>query len=468
MYYRLRSDYALRGWKGRAWTLVKRPENKVRTLKREEFQVLLLCDGATDIGAEYLSDETSAILCKYKEDGIVEPCLSKKPLAEEQFYQYYDNRFVRSVFWSVTGRCNCCCRHCYMDAPEGAMGELSHEQAMNLIDQMAECGVLCVDITGGEPFVRKDFWKLVDHIQFHKMAIGQIYTNGLLLDEDVLDGFGKRHLKPEFSISFDGIGWHDWMRGIEGAEEAALRALRLCRLLGFPTSVEMCVHKGNCDTIAQTAELLADMGVSRLRIGNVTETDLWKRKDDGNSMDFREYMDAMLAYIPQFYEMGMPMDIMLGGVILLRKKSVEFSVIPEKHKGTENSEDRLLCGAARYACYITPEGRLLPCMPMTSCKNQNAFPLVQDVGLKKGLSDSFYMNIVGSRIKDLLATNSECALCPYKYQCGGGCRAVALEQTGEIMGCDRNQCTLWKEGYVERIRETAENAIAKYYTKGTS
>ena len=342
------------------------------------------------------------------------------------------------------------------------MGELSHEQAMSLIDQMAQCGVQCVNLTGGEPFVRRDFWSLIDRIQSYKMAIGQIYTNGWMLDEEVLDRFAERNLKPEFSISFDGTGWHDWMRGVEGAEEAALRALRLCSVRGFSTSVEMCAHKGNRDTLARTVGLLADIGISMLRIGSVMETDLWRRKSDGNAMAFREYLEAMLAYIPQFYEAGMPMDITLAGVIQLRKESTEFLVIPARYDGTEGCGNRFLCGAARYGCYITPEGRLLPCMPMTSWKNQDVFPLVQDIGLKKGLSDSFYMDIVGSRVKDLLAVNSKCAACAHRYLCGGGCRAAALEQTGDLMGCDGNQCILWNEGYVERILETAESAIAKY------
>ena len=68
-------------------------------------------------------------------------------------------------------------------------------------------------------------------------------------------------------------------------------------------------------------------------------------------------------------------------------------------------------------------------MPMTVCQEQEFFPLVQDIGLKKGLSDSFYMNIVDSRIKDLLAVNTKCADCAHKYQCGGGCRASALAES---------------------------------------
>lgn len=465
MHYRLNATYVLRGWDKTPWVLVRRPENRVRYLRREEFQVLLLCDGRIDLSGEYISDEMRELLYRYEKENVVEPCpdgQDKEVLEEDQYYRYYENRFVRSVFWSVTGRCNYRCRHCYMDAPEGKLGELSHEQAVRLIDEMVDCGVLCVDITGGEPFVREDFWSLIDRILSYKITIGQVYTNGWLLTDEALDEFEKRKLKPEFSISFDGAGWHDWMRGIEGAEEAAVRAFKLCKNRDFPVSVEMCTHKGNLDTLPETVKLLSNLGVSRLRVSSIAQTELWRQHNGGYGMDFREYMEAMIRCIPWFFEAGMPMDITLAGVIRLRKNSTAFSVIPLKYDGTEKCMGRLLCGAARYACYITPEGRLLPCMPMTACKEQEMFPLVQDIGLKKGLKDSFYMDIVDSRVRDLLAVNKECASCEYKYLCGGGCRAVALEQTGDLMGCNGNQCILWKEGYVDRIQETAKAAVARY------
>ena len=73
------------------------------------------------------------------------------------------------------------------------------------------------------------------------------------------------------------------------------------------------------------------------------------------------------------------------------------------------------------------------------------------------------MQFVNKRIKDLLAVNQECATCEYCYKCGGGCRAAALAG-GEhnLMGCDREKCMLHKNGYEERIRQAAEEAIAKY------
>ena len=88
-----------------------------------------------------------------------------------------------------------------MDAPDAVLGELSTEEALNMIDQMAECGVLRVDITGGEPLVRPDFWQLIDRILSYKMVIRQIYTNGWLLNENVLNEFERRGLRPEIRVA---------------------------------------------------------------------------------------------------------------------------------------------------------------------------------------------------------------------------------------------------------------------------
>lgn len=467
MYYRLKQSYSLRGWSKRSWVLVKRPENSSQQLTQNEFQTLLLCDGETELTEEILDSTLRETLKKCQEKGIIETCETSAPLEQDQYYKVFNNRYVNKVFWSITGRCNYRCRHCYMDAPDGALGELSTEKALALIDEMAACGVLHVDITGGEPFVRKDFWRLVDHILSHKIVIGKIYTNGWLLNESVLDEFEQRGIRPAFSVSFDGVNWHDWMRGIKGAEQAALNALKLCKARGFRTDVEMCIHRGNLDSLPQTIQSLCEIGVTDLKVSNVALTDLWENNSEGNALTPQEYTEAMMRYIPWYFQKGQPINLIISGVIALRKDR-PYKIVAEPYDGTEKCLDCHMCGATRWACYITPEGRLLPCMPMTASPEQNRFPKVQEIGLKQGLSDSYYMEFVNGRVKDLLAANKECGECPYRLRCGGGCRATALlDGNHDLMGCDRTMCMLWKEGYVDRIRQVTEEAIAKYGENAT-
>lgn len=313
--------------------------------------------------------------------------------------------------------------------------------------------------------MRRDFWQLTDRILSYKMVIGVVYTNGWLLNESVLDEFERRGIKPDISVSFDGIGWHDWMRGVPGAEEATLRALRLCRDRGFCTDVEMCIHRGNQGTLPETIRVLKEAGVSSLKVSNVSETELWKCHSDGNALSAEEYTEAMLRYIPEYFAAGRPMDLTLSGVVTLNTDGT-YHIVAEPYDGTEGCLDCYMCGSTRMSCYITPEGRLLPCMPMTASEKQKHFPRVQKIGLKQGLSDSMYLEFVNRRVKDLFAANKECGECPYRLRCGGGCRATALlGGSHSLMGCDRIMCMLWEKGYVDRIRKTVEDAITEYKEK---
>lgn len=467
LYYRLNRAFALRGWEGMNAALVGRPGNMIRWLDEKQFRVLALCDGRTELADGLLTESEQAFLNELMEEKIVSSCGEPDPVKPGQEYRRYGNRYIQSVQWSVTGRCNYRCRHCYMDAPDAAMGELSHEQAMWIIDQMALCGVFHVSLTGGEPFVRPDFWELVDALRKRGIILDQVYTNGWLVDDALLDQFERRGMRPEFSVSFDGVGWHDWMRGVKGAEEAALRCLRLCVARGFPVNVEMCFHKGSIHALRESVNLLAEIGVPMVKLGGVAETELWRAHAEGNEITYREYLEAAIGYIPQFYEDGCPMNVLMGGVIHMYKGSDQFRIIPEFNDGTPESKRCYLCGSIRMNCYIAPDGRLLPCISMTSCEEQIQFPNVLDIGMQKALSGSFYMDMIDSRVEDLMKVNQKCRDCEYVLKCGGGCRASALMATGDLMGSDLNLCMMWHEGWVDRIRQVAEDAIRRFPPKET-
>lgn len=454
-------QYKLRGWIGFPFALVH--DGHITRLSREEFNALLFCDGQTDVET-IQSQEIQKTLHSFEEKGFVRFSDEPGELNREQYYHHYDNRYFESVYWSITGRCNFRCRHCYLNAPDAAMGEMTHEEAISIIDQMADCGIFRLLVSGGEPFVREDFWELMDHVKEKGIRIEQVYTNGWMLTDRTLDEFEKRGMKPEFSISFDGTGWHDWMRGTRGAEKATLAALRRCRERGFPTNVEMCIHGGNADTIRDSVRMLTETGTGSIKCSEVSETDLWKQHAEGNDIATPEYIDAVLRYIPRFYEDGMPIDILFGGVVRLYKGSTKYWPVAEFDEGTEECLKRHICGAVRSSCYIAPDGRLLPCMPIAAVPDQSLFPRVQDIGLQAALKDSFFMEFADRRVEDLLDACKTCRECPYHLQCGGGCRATAV-MGGEknLMGPDPVRCLMWKKGYLQKVHEVCDRAIEQYF-----
>ncbi len=237
------------------------------------------------------------------------------------------NRFVRTAHWSITGKCNYRCRHCYMSAPDAKLGEIDHDTMMDLARQIADCGILEVSLTGGEPLVRRDFMELVDALLSYRIRIAQIYTNGKLVDEKLLDQLEERGIRPEFNMSYDGTqGWHDWMRGVPGAGDAVLAAFDLCHERGFPTGAEMCLHQGNKHLLRESVSTLAAHHCESLKVNPVADTDTWERLGEDRSLTLEETFEVYLDYIPCFYEDGAPLGLHLGGFFMGRPGSGDWTI----------------------------------------------------------------------------------------------------------------------------------------------
>lgn len=461
MYYRLASAYALRGWQNATHMLVAKPDQHVQPLTAEEFAVLVLCDGQTPLDIGCLNTNEQSTLQELILRGIVTTHKAPSPIAQGQMYRYYDNRFVQGVMWSVTGMCNFRCRHCFVDGPCETAHGLSTAAALALIDQLAECGVMQVELTGGEPLVRPDFLQLLDRLCQRGIFVTQIYTNGALVDEAFLQELDKRRMHPQFCFSFDGVdGWHDWMRGVDGAEAETLRAMKLCIREGYDVYAGMCLHKGNLSVLPETVKTLAALGVKRLNVSSITMSPLWEKNHSGYALDDREYLEAARAYIPRYFQDGRPMPVTLNGAALLHphEKSCAVQDLP-----CMNAEKRYyLCSTARFTPYISADGRLLPCMPMSMCEEHRCFPLIPEQGLSACLTDSTLMEFTSRCTDDLFAQNPTCGSCEQRWKCGGGCRAIALRNTHDPFGCDSYQCLIWKEGYGEKIAQTLERAEATH------
>lgn len=194
-FYILKSNYCLRGYELLPYALLKRPENVTVFMNKDDFWALSLCDGHSDIDLPLYPLKIVKIIDKLEETGFVQRCEYGTELDDDQKYIKYDNRFIDSVHISITGKCNYKCRHCYMSAPEAKLGEMSHEEIMDVLKQLADAGINKISLTGGEPLVRSDFEEIVAYITSRKMRIIQIYSNGFLVNEKLLDMLDKYHQK---------------------------------------------------------------------------------------------------------------------------------------------------------------------------------------------------------------------------------------------------------------------------------
>ena len=461
--------FLLRGWQGMPYALLDDITGQVCIVPEAVFRTMQLCNGQYREYDPVFFGPRRKILEELEKKKLI--VFSDEPfkLRPEQAYRSYPNHFIRKVHWSVTGRCNYRCRHCYMSAPHAVLPQPGTQEMFRIADEIADCGIPVVTLTGGEPLIREDFLAIVERLVSRGVRISTIMTNGALVTEELLDELEKRGVRCGIDISFDGVdGWHDWMRGVPGAGENAIRALRLCREHGFETGVQTVLHKGNLPVLRESVRMLSELGVSGAAIGGIDDV------GEGHALgpyilSDEELFEAYAEYLPQFVEDGMPLrSVRFSGMFAYQNG--KFG-LPRVHGDVTDCCSRaLLCSSMRSTMYLSPDGYVLPCISMSYNEaSTQCFPNVSEVSLSEALSDSAYMRFIISTAKDYFEHNPECRACAYAKLCAGGCRGSAsVASHGEkLMGKDPFACWYFLGGYYDRARELIERLqkkVNKYRT----
>lgn len=449
MYFRLCDNIALRSWNfvPRAYYVKNDPYAK--GLEQEEFDLLLLCDGEHDIeDGETLRDLVSR--------GLAEPCQKgEKPLEWSQ-YKRFPHRYFPMMNFMITGKCNYNCLHCFNAADNAPlMTEWKYEDALNLLDQARDCGIVGFTITGGEPMLHPHFMDIVRAIYERDMFIRELNTNGYFITQQVLDEFKRLGSDPLIKISFDGIGCHDWMRDRKGAEERTLTAMELCIKNGFKVMSQTQVHKKNLHTLIPTARRLNDMGVSTLRLIRTTEAPRWEKNSPGSCLTFEEYYAAMLDFMNEYKDSGMDMDIIVWQFMYAepKRKSYSLEAVPNP-EGNYKPTD-VMCKGIRGLIGVTSAGDIVPCLQMSGYFEENGIHLgnLHRTPLRDLLTDSDYMKIVCSNLHKRRKNNQKCAECKYFRYCLGGCPALGGLYSPErldLFGTDITKCLFYENGWYEK------------------
>ena len=450
-HYLLNSVYALRGWKLLPYAVQTLYRPQTEFFQADDWALFSVCDGQTDIDWDALTEVQREKYIHWERSGFIRPAQPGERLLPVQEYRFYPARFKESVQWSITGRCNYKCRHCFMSAPHSAQGEPSWDQLMEMLDAFRRCGIQNVNLTGGEPMFRRDFWPLVDEIHKSGLTIPTLYSNGLLITDVFLDELEKRYMHPTVQFSFDGVGHHDWMRGIPGAEKVVLDALKRCRERGFPTSVSMVVCRESVGSIRESVNLMASLGVKSMKVGNASPQGEWKNEQE-HYLSQPELYEAFLEYIPRYFEDGMPLTLGLEGFFFYDKDREKMTALHEKDIREEDFSKALMCGHVRRELYVSPKGNVLPCMSMVGSPIEEKFPNMLEIPLEGILdSDSLYMDIVNLRVSNFMEHNQECRECEFRTACCGGCRAIAVrDHPSDYLAKDLVACAYFKDGWKEK------------------
>ena len=148
------------------------------------------------------------------------------PRLVEQFEHGLDAPIC--LTWELTYACNLACVHCLSSSGKRDPRELSTQQCKDIIDELERMQVFYVNIGGGEPTVRPDFWELVDYATAHHVGV-KFSTNGVRITPEVAARLAASDY-VDVQISLDGataevndaVRGHGLVRdGHQGAGEPA-------------------------------------------------------------------------------------------------------------------------------------------------------------------------------------------------------------------------------------------------------
>ncbi|MEA2489412.1 MAG: hypothetical protein QOH21_1204, partial [Acidobacteriota bacterium] len=169
------------------------------------------------------------------------------------------------VVWEITLACNLKCMHCGSRAGKARPSELSPEECLEVVRQLARLGTKEVSIIGGEAFLRRDWLDIIRAIASYDMH-PSMQSGGLALNEERIRGAKEAGLRS-CGLSLDGSPeLHDRLRGVKGSFEHAVRALRLLKKYEIPSSVNTQIGANTLPHLRELLHTIADAGARNWQI----------------------------------------------------------------------------------------------------------------------------------------------------------------------------------------------------------
>jgi 12,18-didecarboxysiroheme deacetylase len=210
------------------------------------------------------------------------------------------------VVWNVGRRCNLRCVHCYSHSRDQEYtGELSHDEGMRLIDDLAAFGAPVILFSGGEPLMRPDIFDLIAHArQLGVRAV--ISTNGTLITPEVaarLKEFGLSYV----GVSLDGLEeTNDRFRGVKGAFTRALEGIRNCQSAGIKVGLRFTMNRRNAQDIGGIFDLIEQENIPRVCFYHLVYAGRGSKliKEDLSHEETRQAVDLIINRTHQLHTAG--------------------------------------------------------------------------------------------------------------------------------------------------------------------
>ena len=216
------------------------------------------------------------------------------------------------VVWNVTRRCNLSCVHCYAhSADQHYENELTTDEGLALLDDLAAFGVPVVLFSGGEPLLRPDLPTLIAHARTLGMRT-VISTNGTLIDKAAAERLAQAGLSY-VGISLDGMRTtNDKFRGRSGAFDAAVAAIRHCRQAGVKVGLRFTLNRRNVTEVPDIFDLLIAEDIPRVCFYHLVYAGRGNKimRDDLDHAETRTVVDLIIERTAKMYRRGVFKEVL--------------------------------------------------------------------------------------------------------------------------------------------------------------
>lgn len=315
-----------------------------------------------------------------------------------------ENPPLRNLFLELTLRCNEHCIHCGSNcSDEKSSRELTREQYKKILDSVKsdfDISKIHLDITGGEPLLRNDFFDIMSYA--HELGyLWGMTSNGTLITDDVARKLAECGMRT-IAVSLDGTKeTHDRLRGRKGAFQGAMNGVNsLIRNGSFEhIQITTVVNHQNIGELPQLFSFLREVGITSWRIVNIEP--MGRARNHPELILTDEEYRYMFDFIKQKRMQGYPITYGCSHFLGLEyERTVR--------------DWYFLCNAGFYTASITSTGDIVACLDI-----ERRPDLVQGNIFEDNLKDIWENRFKIFR-RDLSDKNEKCRKCSECDFCHGG------------------------------------------------
>ena len=301
--------------------------------------------------------------------------------------------------WELTYACNLACVHCLSSSGRRDPRELTTQECKAVIDELQRMQVFYVNIGGGEPTVRRDFWELVDYATSHQVGV-KFSTNGSrITPENAAKLAASDYVDVQISLDGATAQINDRVRGA-GSYATALTAMEHLAAAGFKGfKLSVVVTRENAGQLDEF-KAIADRFDAQLRLTRLRPAgrgaDVWQELHPTAEQQ-RSVYDWLLRH---------------GEEVLTGDSFFHMSAYGEALPGLN------LCGAGRVVCLIDPVGDVYAC-PFAIHEDF----LAGNVREPGGFAGVWRTSDLFTELRGAQSAGA-CGSCSHYDSCRGGCMAA--------------------------------------------